>query len=120
MSINPEIITQVQTLLQADPAMLVQLQAQTELAGVAAVVAKAAAAQGLDVSESNVMSHLASEQSQVTAAAMSDPELEQVAGGFSVDDWSGALALWRQKSAELDPMREALTREMARIISASQ
>ena len=81
MSLNPETITQIQSLLQSDPPLLAQLQVETELAGVAAVIAKAAAAQGLDVSEADLLSHLAAEQSQASAAAMSDAELEQVAGG---------------------------------------
>ena len=69
-------------MLQADPALLVQLHAQTELAGAAAVITKAAAAQGLDVSETDLMSHMTAEQSQAGAAAMSDAELAHVAGGF--------------------------------------
>ena len=86
MSFNPETITQLQTLLQADPALLAQLQAETELAGVAAVIAHAASAQGLDLSEADLMSHLAAEQSQASAVAMSDAELEQVAGGGFIGD----------------------------------
>ena len=81
MSLNSETITQIQAMLQADPALLAQLQAETELAGAAAAIAKAATAQGLDVNEADLMSHLAAEQSQASAAAMSDAELEQVAGG---------------------------------------
>ena len=81
MSLNPETITQIQTLLQADPALLAQLQAETELASAAAVITKAATAQGLDINEADLMSHLAAEQSRASAAAMSDAELEQVAGG---------------------------------------
>ena len=81
MSLNPETITQIQTMLQADPALLAELQTQTELAGVASVIAKAATAKGLDINEADLMSHLAAEQSQASAAAMSDAELEQVAGG---------------------------------------
>ena len=81
MSLNSETISQIQTMLQADPALLAQLQAETELAGVAAAITKAATAQGLDVSEADLMGHLAAEQSQANAAAMSDAELEQVAGG---------------------------------------
>ena len=80
MSLNPETITQIQTLLQADPALLEQLQAETELAGVAALIAKAASAQGLEVSEPDLISHLETEQSKVNATTMSDAELEQVAG----------------------------------------
>ena len=81
MSLNSETITQIQAMLQADPALLAQLQAETELAGVAAAIAKAATAQGLDVNEADLMSHLAAEQSQASATDMSDAELEQVAGG---------------------------------------
>ena len=86
MSLNSETITQIQAMLQADPALLAQLQAETELAGVAAVIAKAATAQGLDVSEADLMGHLTAEQSQANAAAMSDAELEQVAGGSIIID----------------------------------
>ena len=82
MSLNSETITQIQAMLQADPALLAQLQAETELAGVAAAIAKAATAQGLDVNEADLMSHLAAEQSQASAATMSDTELEQVAAGL--------------------------------------
>ena len=81
MSLNSETITQIQAMLQADPALLAQLQAETELAGVAAAIAKAATAQGLDVNEADLMSHLAAEQSQASATDMSDAELEHVAGG---------------------------------------
>ena len=81
MSLNPETITQIQTMLQADPALLAQLQAQTELVGAAAVITKAATAQRLDINEADLLSHLAAEQSQASATTMSDAELEQVAGG---------------------------------------
>ncbi len=81
MSLNSETITRIQAMPQADPALLAQLQAETELAGVAAVITKAATARGLDINEADLMSHLAAEQSQTSAAAMSDAELEQVAGG---------------------------------------
>ena len=81
MSLNSETITQIQAMLQADPALLAQLQAQTELAGAAAVITKAATARGLDINEADLMSHLAAEQSQASATTMSDAELEQVAGG---------------------------------------
>ena len=41
-------------MLQADPALLAQLEAETELAGAAAVITKVASAQGLEVSDSDV------------------------------------------------------------------
>ena len=81
MSLNSETITQIQAMLQADPALLAQLQAQTELAGAAAVITKAATAQGLDINEADLMSHLEAEQLRAKTATLSDAELEQVAGG---------------------------------------
>ena len=78
---TPETITQIQTMLQADPALLAELQTQTELAGVAAVITKAAATQGLDVSEADLLGYLTAQQSQAGAADMSDAELEKIAGG---------------------------------------
>ena len=81
MSLNPETITQIQTMLQANPALLAQLQAETELAGAAAAITKAATAQGLDVNEADLMSHLEAEQLRAKTATLSDAELEQVAGG---------------------------------------
>ena len=81
MSLNTETITQIQTMRQAAPALLAQLQAQTELVGAAAVITKAATAQRLDINEADLLSHLAAEQSQASATTMSDAELEQVAGG---------------------------------------
>ena len=80
MSLNTETIVQIQAMLQADPALLAELQTQTELAGVAAVIAGAATAQGLDVSEADLLIYLTAQQSQAGGAAMSDTELEQVAG----------------------------------------
>ena len=81
MSLNSETITQIQAMLQADPALLAQLQAQTELAGAAAVITKAATAQGLDINEADLMSHLEAEQLRAKTATLSDAELEHVAGG---------------------------------------
>ena len=81
MSLNPETITQIQAMLQADPALLAQLQAETELAGVVAVITKAATAQGLDINEADLMSHLEAEQLRTKTATLSDAELEHVAGG---------------------------------------
>ena len=77
--------------------MLAQLQAETELAGVAgvtgiaAVITQAATAQGLDINEADLLSHLATEQSQASAAAMSDAELEQVAGGGDLPPFTVTL-----------------------------
>ena len=80
MSLKPETITQLQTLIQADPALVAQLQSCTDIASSAAVIAKAAAANGMDVSAPDVVAHFEAEVAK--QGAMSDAELEQVAGGM--------------------------------------
>ena len=80
MSLKPETIAQLQTLIQADPALVAQLQSCTDVASSAAVIAKAAAAKGMDVSTPDVVAHF--EAAVAQQGSMSDAELEQVAGGM--------------------------------------
>ena len=80
MSLKPETITQLQTLIQADPALVAQLQSCTDAASSAAVIAKAAAVKGVTVSEPDLLAHF--EAAAAKQGAMSDAELEQVAGGM--------------------------------------
>ena len=85
MSLKPETITQLQTLIQADPTLVAQLRSCTDAASSAAVIAKAAAAKGLDVTELDLVAHFDAAVAQ--QGAMSDAELEQVAGGF-IPGWA--------------------------------
>ena len=78
-TLTPKTISQLQTMIQADPALLTQLQACTDVASSATVIAAAAAAKGIDVSTSAVVAHF--EAATAKQGAMSDAELEQVAGG---------------------------------------
>ena len=78
-TLTPDTIIQLQTLTQADPALLAQLQSCTDTSSSAAVIAKAAAAKGMDVSAPDLMAHFEAAASQ--QGTMSDAELEQVAGG---------------------------------------
>ena len=78
-TITPDVITQLATMIQADPALTVQLQSCTDAASSAAVIAKAAAAKGITVSSPDLLAHF--EAMTATQGAMSDAELEQVAGG---------------------------------------
>ena len=57
MGLKPETIAQLQTLIQADPALIAQLQSCTDAASSAAVIAKAAAAEGLEVSAPDLVTH---------------------------------------------------------------
>ena len=79
MGLKPETIAQLQTMIQADAALLAHLQSCTDVASSAAVIAKAAAAKGMDVSAPDLMTHFEAEAAEHWA--MSDAELEQVAGG---------------------------------------
>ena len=79
MSLTPETIAQLQTLIQADPALIAQLQSSTDAASSAAVIAKAGATKGMDVSAPDLVTHFEAATSK--QGAMSDAELEQIAGG---------------------------------------
>ena len=81
MSLKPETISQLETLIQADPALVAQLQSCTDAASSAAVIAKAAAANGVDVTEPDLVAHF--EAAVAKQGTMSDTELEQVAGGMN-------------------------------------
>lgn len=89
MSLKPETITQLQTLIQADPALVAQLQSCTDIASSSAVIAKAAAAKGMDVSAPDLAAHF--EAAVAQQGAMSDAELEQLAGGW--DSSAGGIIM---------------------------
>ena len=78
-TLTPDTISQLQTLIQADPALIAQLQSCSDAASSAAVIAKAAAAKGMDVTEPDLVAHF--EGVAAKQGTMSDDELEQVAGG---------------------------------------
>ena len=82
MSLKPETITQLETMIQADPALVAQLQSCADAASSAAVIAKAAAAKSIDVSATDVVAHF--EAAVAKQGAMSDAELEQMAGGIGI------------------------------------
>lgn len=64
-------------MLQADPAVVAQLQSCTDVA--ATVIAMAAAVIGIDVSAPDVLAHFG--EATARQLAVSDAELEQIAGG---------------------------------------
>jgi predicted ribosomally synthesized peptide with nif11-like leader len=78
MSLKPETIAQIQTMLQADPALLAQVQSLSQPNDAADAIAKAASAKGIEVSAAEMAAHF---ESAAPQGAMSDAELEQVAGG---------------------------------------
>lgn len=87
MTLKPETITQIQTLLQADPALLAQVQSCTDPAGAAELIVKAAADKGIDVSAADAATFL--EAGAVQDGAISDAELAQIAGGYTKEESNG-------------------------------
>ena len=80
MTTAPDIITQIQTVLQADPALQVQLKSCTDADSAATLIVKAAVSQGVALSKADVVAcGIASPSLQ--SAAISDDELDLVAGG---------------------------------------
>ena len=78
---KPDTISQLQAMLQADPALVAQLQSEADTASVAAVIATAAAAKGIAVTTPELTAYM-----HATAAKqgeMSDAELAEVAGGIA-------------------------------------
>lgn len=78
MSLKPETITQIQTMLQTDPVLLAQVQSSADVTDAVAILAKAAAVKGIEISPSDLMEHF---ETAARQGAMSDAELEQVSGG---------------------------------------
>ncbi|WP_341909829.1 hypothetical protein [Polaromonas sp. YR568] len=84
MTTAPDIITQIQTVLHADPALQAQLKSCTDANSAATLIVKAGANQGIELSEADVVAcGIASPSLQ--SAAISDDELDLVAGGGSFD-----------------------------------
>lgn len=80
MSIKPETIVQIQSMLQTDPALLAQVQSCADPVNAAAIIVKAAQAKGIEVSAEDVVAHAETATAQ---GALSDTALEQVAGGVN-------------------------------------
>ena len=81
MSIKPETIAQIQAMLEADPALLAQLQSAAGADSVAALLAAAAEAKGIAVSQTELAAH--AQEAAALHAQMSDAELEAVAAGYN-------------------------------------
>jgi hypothetical protein len=80
MTVKPEIVTQIQTVLQADPTLQVQLKSCTDANSAATLIAESAANRGIDLSRADVVACFTASPS-LQSAAISDDELDLVAGG---------------------------------------
>lgn len=79
MNLKPETFSQIQSMLQADPALLEQVKAHTEPAGASELIARAASAKGIQVAPSDLVAY--AEETASNDGALSDAWLEHIAGG---------------------------------------
>ena len=79
---TPTTIADIQALMQADSALLAQVQTSASSADAASVISKAALAKGINVDAAELTAYMSSPAS----AAMTDAELEQVAGGVDLSN----------------------------------
>ena len=83
MSISEQTLVALQTFMALDKALMAQVQATNDAAHAAALIAPAAAKQGITVNEAELIAHLEVVSASLTNQALSDQQLEAVAGGFA-------------------------------------
>lgn len=87
MSLSPESLQSLRNLIEKNPALLEQLQQAGDVAGSARILSQAASAANLPIEEAALRTHLESLSQQATSQALSDAQLDVVAGGGA---WSKA------------------------------
>jgi hypothetical protein len=76
----------LRTLIETSPALLAQLQQSSNVAQSAQLVAEAARAAQIDVTEEALRAHLGNAIQEASAQALTDGQLDQVAAGLSKKD----------------------------------
>lgn len=83
MRLTEETLQSLHTLIAQNPALQAQLQQSDDVAQAARLLAQAARAAQIDITEDALRAHLESAIQEVTAQALTDNQLERVAGGMS-------------------------------------
>lgn len=86
MRLSEDTLQALQTLIETRPALQAQLQQSSNVAQSAELVAQAARAAHIDVTEETLRAHLDSALREATSHTLTDSQLEQVAGGLSKKD----------------------------------
>lgn len=86
MSLPETTLTQLQILMQQDPALRAKVQGAADADQAAGQIAAAASANGMAVSEADLKRYFAQASQATPNQALSDAQLEAVAGGFTQDD----------------------------------
>ncbi|BCO25555.1 hypothetical protein MIZ03_0416 [Rhodoferax lithotrophicus] len=86
MSLSDQTLTALQTLMAQDSALLAQVQGAEETAQAVSYIAQAAAQKGITVSAAELSAYFETRRQGASTQALSDEQLEAVAGGVSDTD----------------------------------
>jgi hypothetical protein len=87
MRLSEETLKSLHALIEKDPSLQAQLQQTDNAPQAARILAQAASAANLDLAEDAIRTHLESTIQQAATQALSDAQLEKVAGGRHVADF---------------------------------
>ena len=87
MSLPEGTLKSLRGLIEKDPSLLAQLQQTDDALQAARILAQAASAAHLDLADDALRTHLESTIQQAATQALSDAQLEKVAGGAHVADF---------------------------------
>lgn len=90
MSLSDQTLIELHQLMAQNAELLAQLQSANDAAQAAAIIASAADRNGIAVSETELAAHLEAASRNAASQALSDSQLEAVAGGLNDD---GRMAL---------------------------
>ena len=86
MSLSEKTLTELHQLVAQNTDLLKRVQATNDAAQAAALIAQAATESGINVSEAELAAHFEHASAAAKNQALSDQQLEAVAGGWSKDD----------------------------------
>lgn len=81
MALSPNTQQQLQTLMQQDPALVAKVHGTDDAAQAAALIAQAAAQNGIEVNTTELAAHFVASAKESANQALSDEQLDAVAGG---------------------------------------
>jgi hypothetical protein len=87
MNLQESHIQELRGLIEQSPALLEQLKQCKSMGESAKVLAEAARQKGLDIDEASLSAYYEQAAKQVQSSALSDAQLDAVAGGFTQDEW---------------------------------
>lgn len=90
MRLPEDTLQSLHTLIAQNPALLAQLQQSDNVAQSARLLAQAAHAAQIDIAEDALLAHLEKTIREVTAQALTDSQLEHVAGGMTKGEFIAA------------------------------